>query len=92
MISSTSSSKVGSCVISIERENCSIIGDIPIAGNGMLIGGRVTVLSLALSSDPGNKRSINLSDCPEKLGRVVGGVIGGRVDAHYGPLGLIHRH
>lgn len=29
---------------------------------------------LALSSEPGNKRSINLGDCPEKLGRVVGGV------------------
>jgi hypothetical protein len=28
------------------------------------------VPGLALSSDPGNKRSINLGDCPEKLGRI----------------------
>jgi hypothetical protein len=39
----------------------------------MLIGGSVTVPGLALSSDPGNKRSINLGDCPEKLGLEVGG-------------------
>lgn len=41
----------------------------------MLNGGIVTVPGLALSSDPGNKRSINLGDCPEKLGRVA--VFGG---------------
>jgi hypothetical protein len=72
MISSISSSNVESCVISIGRGNCSIMGDIPIDGVGKLTGGRLTVPGLALSSDPGNKRSINLGDCPEKLGLVVG--------------------
>jgi hypothetical protein len=48
--------------------------DIPIvgvlnAGVGILIGGNVTVPGLALSSDPGSKRSMSLGDCPEKLGR-----------------------
>jgi hypothetical protein len=36
-----------------------------------------TVPGGALSGDPGNKRSISLGDCPEKLGRdVVGGGFG----------------
>ena len=34
----------------------------------MVNGGIVTVPGLALSSEPGNKRSISLGDCPEKLG------------------------
>jgi hypothetical protein len=59
------------------RGNCSIIGDIPIAGVGILMGGRVTVPGLALSSDPGSNRSINLGDCPEKFGLVIAGAIGG---------------
>ena len=46
---------------------------MPITGVGMLIGGRVTFPGLALSSDPGNRRSISLGDCPEKLGLEVGG-------------------
>jgi hypothetical protein len=72
-ISSISSSKPGSCGTSIGGINCcSITGDMSIAAVGKLIGGNVTVPGLALSSDPGSKRSINLGDCPEKLGLVVG--------------------
>jgi hypothetical protein len=72
MISSMSSSRVLLCVISMEgRNEGSITGDNSIAGVGILNGGIVTVPGRALSSDPGSNRSINLGDCPEKLGRVV---------------------
>ena len=39
------------------------------AGIGIDIGGMVTLPGLAFNSDPGSKRSINLGDCPLKLGR-----------------------
>jgi hypothetical protein len=45
------------------------MGDKFIAGLGILIGGMVTLPGLALSSDPGSRRSISLGDWPEKLGR-----------------------
>ncbi len=76
IISSISSSRSVFCVISIDgRNDWFITGDNSIAGVGMLNGGIVTVPGLALSSDPGSKRSISLGDWPEKLGRVV--VVGG---------------
>lgn len=48
------------------------------AGVGILIGGNVTVPGLALSSDPGSRRSISLGDCPEKLGRGDGVQLGSK--------------
>ena len=39
-----------------------------IAGVGMLMGGILTLPGLAFSSEPGRSRSINLGDCPEKVG------------------------
>jgi hypothetical protein len=71
IISSISSSRVVFDVISIEgRNEGSMTGGNSIAGVGIVKGGIVTVPGRALSSDPGNSRSINRGDCPEKLGRV----------------------
>jgi hypothetical protein len=44
------------------------MGDMLIAGVGMQIGGMETISGSAFSANPGSRRSINLGDCPEKLG------------------------
>jgi len=61
IISSISSSSE-SFVVSMGRENCSTIGDKLNVGVDILSGGMETVPGLALSSDPGNSRSISLGD------------------------------
>jgi hypothetical protein len=49
---------------------CVSMGDIDKEGVERLSGGIDTLPGLALSSEPGNNRSIKLGDCPEKDGLV----------------------
>lgn len=75
MTSSTSSSMIPSFDISNLGRKWGSIGDIVKAGVDILSGGIDTEPGLAFSSDPGNKRSINLGDWPENdaLGEIFGG-------------------